>query len=193
MQRCSWAQKELDVKYHDEEWGVPQFDEIRLFEKLCLEGAQAGLNWSLILARREEYRRVFKGFQLEPVLSITEAEVEDILINSGIVRNRAKVLSVISNARAVAALHERGTTLKDFLWDFVDGQPIQNEWTTLGQIPATTAISDAMSKALKNQGFKFCGSTICYSLMQACGLVNDHAVSCFRYEVIRNWSATSQR
>jgi DNA-3-methyladenine glycosylase I len=177
--RCAWvpAAEPLYVTYHDEEWGSPSHDERHLFEMLVLEGAQAGLSWSTILLKRENYRRAFAGFRVEAVARFTARDVERLLADPGIVRNRLKVESAVANARATIA----AGGLDDLLWSFVGGAPIVNKWRKLADIPAETAESRAMSKELKRRGFRFVGPTICYALMQACGLVNDHVVSCFRY------------
>jgi DNA-3-methyladenine glycosylase I len=185
MPRCPWARTELDIAYHDAEWGVPSHDERHLFEMLNLEGAQAGLSWSTILAKREGYREAFEGFDPEKVALFTPARVETLLSNPRIVRNRLKVNAVLTNTRAYLKLRESGTTLDAFLWGFVDPQrrrrPIVNRWSTPGQTPAKTLQSEAMSKALAKAGFKFVGPTICYALMQATGMVNDHLLTCPRH------------
>jgi DNA-3-methyladenine glycosylase I len=177
--RCAWVPEAdpLYVAYHDEEWGVPSHDERHLFELLVLEGAQAGLSWSTILRKREGYRRAFAGFDVERVARFGSRDVERLLGDAGIVRNRLKVESAVANARA--ALDVGG--LDELLWSFVGGAPLVNRWRTLAEIPAETAESRAMSKELKRRGFRFVGPTICYALMQACGLVNDHTTNCFRY------------
>jgi DNA-3-methyladenine glycosylase I len=176
VQRCGWVSEgdPLYLAYHDEEWGVPSRDSRHLFEMLVLEGAQAGLSWATILRKREGYRRAFVGF--DPV-RVTRLSEEKLLADAGIVRNRLKVESAIANARVW--LDEEDPV--ELLWSFVDGQPRQNRWRRLGEIPAETAESRAMSKELKRRGFRFVGPTVCYSLMQACGLVNDHVVDCYRY------------
>lgn len=181
-QRCPWCEGfDLYRQYHDEEWGVPLRNERALFELLILEGAQAGLSWATILKKRDNYRRAFEGFDPAVVAGYDATKVASLLADPGIVRNRAKVAAAIGNARACLGLYERGTTLVDFIWQFVDGQPIQNRWRTMAEVPARTAQSDAMSKALQKAGFKFVGSTICYALMQSAGLVNDHLVDCPRH------------
>jgi DNA-3-methyladenine glycosylase I len=167
----------LYLAYHDEEWGVPSHDERHLFEMLVLEGAQAGLSWSTILRKRENYRRAFAGFDVEKVARFTARDVDRLLADPGIVRNRLKVESAVANARAT--IDAGGPD--ELLWSFVGGAPIVNRWRTLAELPAETTESRAMSKELKKRGFRFVGPTICYSLMQACGLVNDHVLSCFRY------------
>jgi DNA-3-methyladenine glycosylase I len=176
--RCGWGEGDADyVAYHDTEWGVPARDERRLFEFVLLEGAQAGLSWSTILRKREGYARCFAGFDPAAVAAFDDDDVARCLADPGIVRNRAKVASAVGNARAWLELDDPVA----FLWDFVDGAPIQNHWSVLGELPATTAVSDAMSKELRRRGFRFVGPTICYALMQSCGLVNDHLTSCFRH------------
>ncbi len=184
--RCEWAPLDdpLYLAYHDEEWGAPIHDEQRLFEMLTLEGAQAGLSWSTILHKREGYRRAFASFDPETVAAFKERDVERLLRDASIVRNRLKVRSAVDNARAVVALREE-TTLDEVVWSFVDGQAIDGRHKRVPDIPAETPESRAMSKELKRRGFRFVGPTVCYSFMQGCGLVNDHVVSCFRYEEIR--------
>jgi DNA-3-methyladenine glycosylase I len=180
--RCAWCGDDpLYRAYHDQEWGVPSRDETHLFEMLTLEGAQAGLSWLTILRKREGYRRAFAGFDWERIAGFDEADVARLLADPGIVRNRLKVESTIANARALLALRERGETLSGLLWAFVDGSPRHNAWSNLSQVPASTSDSDRMSRELKRLGFKFVGTTICYALMQAVGLVNDHTLDCFRY------------
>src|SRR4051794_28306295 len=176
MQRCAWVPESdpLYVAYHDEEWGVPEHDERRLFELLTLEGAQAGLSWSTILHKRENYRRAFLDFDPE---AVAQLDAEVLLQDAGIVRNRLKVESAISNAARVLELD---SSLDELLWSFVDGEPIVNSWRALAEIPAETDVSRAMSKDLKKRGFRFVGPTICYAFMQAAGLVDDHTLDCFR-------------
>jgi DNA-3-methyladenine glycosylase I len=169
------------LAYHDEEWGVPSHDEVHLFELLTLEGAQAGLSWSTILRKREGYRRAFAGFDAETVARFGPKEIDRLLTDEGIVRNRLKVESTVGNARAVLEVREEHGSLAELLWSHVDGTPIVGRWRTLGEIPAETAESRALSKELKRRGFRFVGPTICYALMQAAGLVNDHTVDCFRF------------
>jgi DNA-3-methyladenine glycosylase I len=180
--RCAWCGTDpLYVAYHDHEWGRPNRDERHLFEMLTLEGAQAGLAWITILRKREGYRRAFLGFDPEAIARFDERRVAELLLDPGIVRNRLKVESTVSNARALLALYERGETLSDLLWGMADGEPRQNAWASLSEVPTRTAESDRMSRELKRRGFRFVGSTICYSLMQAVGMVNDHTLDCFRY------------
>ncbi len=180
--RCPWAGTDpLYVAYHDQEWGVPVHDDRTLFEFLILEGAQAGLSWSTILKKRDNYRRAFDGFDPRVVAAYDEAKVAELLADAGIVRNRAKIASAIGNARAFLAIQEEFGSFDAYVWRFVDGRPIQNHWQSLSEVPAETAESRALSKDLKRRGFRFVGPTIIYAFMQAVGMVNDHLVSCFRY------------
>ena len=183
VSRCSWAVENdpLYLAYHDEEWGVPSRDDRHLFELLVLEGAQAGLSWSTILHKREGYCRAFAGFDPTKVARFGDRDVERLLADSGIVRNRLKVTAAIDNARGVLAVQEEHGSLADYLWDFIGGSPIVGRFASLGEIPAETDESRAMSKDLKRRGFRFVGPTICYAFMQATGMVNDHVTSCFRY------------
>jgi DNA-3-methyladenine glycosylase I len=188
LTRCEWApvSDALYLAYHDEEWGVPSHDERHLFEMLVLEGAQAGLSWSTILRKREGYRAAFAGFDPAIVARFDGSDVERLLADPGIVRNRLKVESAIANAAATLAVQEDHGSLGAYLWSFVDGVARQNAWRRLGEIPAETSESKAMSKELKRRGFRFVGPTVCYAFMHAVGLVNDHVVSCFRHaEVAR--------
>lgn len=180
-QRCGWASDPLYWEYHDREWGVPEHDDRRLFEFIVLEGAQAGLSWSTILRKRETYRAAFRDFDVAKVARFGSRDVKRLLAYPGIVRNRQKVASAIQNARAVLKIVDEFGSLDAWLWQFVDGAPIQNAWRSTGQVPARTSQSDAMSKSLQKQGFSFVGSTICYAFMQAVGMVNDHTVACFRF------------
>lgn len=182
MSRCAWVPESdpLYVAYHDEEWGVPSHDERHLFEMLVLEGAQAGLSWSTILRKREGYRKAFAGFEVAKVARFGARDVERLMGDAGIVRNRLKIESAIANAVATLELE----SLDELLWSFVDGKPLQNRFRKLTDIPAETAESKAMSKELKRLGFRFVGPTVCYAFMQACGLVNDHTVDCFRYREV---------
>jgi DNA-3-methyladenine glycosylase I len=182
MKRCAWV-PEADpdyVAYHDDEWGVPSRDERHLFEMLTLEGAQAGLSWSTILRKREGYRKAFADFDAAKVARFSHTKVERLLADPGIVRNRLKVESTVNNARHVLELD----SLSDYIWSFVDGEPKVNRFRKLSELPAETAESKAMSKDLKKRGFRFVGPTVCYAFMQACGLVNDHTVDCFRYREV---------
>jgi DNA-3-methyladenine glycosylase I len=181
-QRCSWCGDDpLYVRYHDEEWGVPLHDDQKLFELLVLEGAQAGLSWITVLRKRESYRAAFDNFDARKMAIYTDADVARLLVNPGIVRNRLKVTSAITNAQAYLDVIDREGSFDQYLWQFVDGKPIKNQWHTLSAAPTSTPESDCMSKDLKKRGFKFVGSTICYAFMQATGMVNDHMVSCYRY------------
>jgi DNA-3-methyladenine glycosylase I len=184
--RCEWAvpTDSLYVAYHDEEWGVPSRDERHLFELLVLEGAQAGLSWATILHKREGYRKAFLGFDPETVARFGPADVERLLADTGIVRNRLKVASAIGNARCVLDVHAEHGSLAAYLWSFVDGEPIIGRWKALGEIPTDTAESRAMSKDLKQRGFRFVGPTVCYAFMQATGLVMDHITGCYRYPTL---------
>lgn len=185
MERCPWCEGfDLYRAYHDEEWGVPLRDERALFELLCLEGAQAGLSWATILRKRAHYRRVFDDFDPQRVAAYDDVKVAALLADAGIVRNRAKILATIGNARACLALREGGGSLADFLWRFVDHTPRQNAWRTLAEVPAATPQSEAMSRALARAGFRFVGPTICYAFMQSAGMVNDHLVGCFRHAAL---------
>jgi DNA-3-methyladenine glycosylase I len=183
VKRCEWAPLEnpIYLAYHDEEWGVPVHDDRRLFEMLVLEGAQAGLSWSTILNKREGYRRAFDGFDPGTVARFSARRVDRLLGDPSIVRNRMKVESAVTNARAVVQVREEDDSLDAYLWSFVGGAPKVNRFRALSDIPAETAESKAMSKDLKRRGFRFVGPTVCYAFMQACGLVNDHVTSCFRY------------
>jgi len=176
---CPWAQKsDIERHYHDTEWGRPLHDERALFEFLCLEGAQAGLSWRTILAKRERYRQVFDGFDAERIARYTPARIETLLADPGIVRNRLKVNAVVRNAQAYLRLREAGQTLNGWLWEWMDGRPQVNRWRAHAEVPPHTALSDQISKALQKQGFTFVGSTIIYAFMQATGMVNDHLLSC---------------
>jgi DNA-3-methyladenine glycosylase I len=180
--RCAWAGSDpLMLEYHDREWGVPVHDDRHLFEFMILEGAQAGLSWMTILRRREAYRRAFAGFDPLRVARFDRRKIESLMRNDGIIRNRLKIEGTVQNARAYLALREAGETLDTFMWKFVAGNPIVNRWKDVSQIPASTHVSDAMSKAMKKAGFTFFGTTICYAHMQAVGMVNDHIMACFRY------------
>ncbi len=184
-QRCSWCGDDpLYVGYHDEEWGVPLHDDQKLFELLLLEGAQAGLSWITVLRKRESYRAAFDNFDARKMAIYTDADVARLLANPGIVRNRLKVASAITNARAYLDVIDKEGSFDRYLWQFVDGKPIKNQWPTLSSAPTSTPESDRMSKDLKKRGFKFVGSTICYAFMQATGMVNDHVISCFRHKEV---------
>ena len=184
LPRCGWAKRPLDIQYHDQEWGVPQHDDRVLFEFLILEGAQAGLSWSTILDKRQNYRRAFDNFDARKVARYDARKVANLLADPGIVRNRLKIAAAIRNAEAFLAVQKEFGSFNAYIWRFVGGQPIRNARQTLKEIPARTPESEAMSKDLLRRGFKFVGPTICYALMQAVGLVNDHLVSCFRHSEI---------
>ena len=179
--RCAWANNDLAIRYHDEEWGIPVHDDRVLFEFLILEGAQAGLSWNTILNKRENYRRAFAEFDPVRVAKFDQKRVEKLLADAGIVRNRLKIASTIDNAKAFLAVQKEFGSFDRYIWQFVGGKPKVNAWKSLKQVPALTTESDAMSKDLKKRGFRFVGSTICYAFMQATGMVNDHLVSCFRF------------
>ena len=180
--RCPWPTDELYIRYHDEEWGVPVHDDRRLFEFLILEGAQAGLSWRTVLNKRENYRKAFDNFDAEKIARYNAAKVARLLQDEGIIRNRLKIQSAILNAKAFLKVREAFGSFDAYLWRFVDGRPIINHPRSMGDVPAKTKISDAMSKDLLKRGFKFVGSTICYANMQAVGMVNDHWVTCFRHK-----------
>jgi DNA-3-methyladenine glycosylase I len=182
--RCSWATTELSIPYHDEEWGVPARDDRTLFEFLVLEGAQAGLSWETILRKREGYRRAFAGFEPAKVARFGVRDVRRLLADPGIVRNRLKVESALANARAVLAVRDEHGSFAGWLWDLVGGSPRTNRWRSLSEVPAETAESRELSKALKRAGFRFVGPTTCYAFMQAVGMVNDHLVGCYRHAEI---------
>jgi DNA-3-methyladenine glycosylase I len=180
-QRCGWAKGELYVQYHDAEWGVPVHDDRILFEFLILEGAQAGLSWETILKKRESYREAFDSFDPAIVARYGRRKIESLLANPGIIRNRAKVEAAVQNAQALLAVQEECGTFDRFIWSFIGGNPRQNTWKSLSEVPGRTPESEAMSKDLRKRGFKFIGSTVCYAFMQAVGMVNDHLVPCFRH------------
>jgi DNA-3-methyladenine glycosylase I len=185
LTRCLWATHDpLTLAYHDKEWGVPVHDDRTLFEFLTLEGAQAGLSWQTILNKRENYRRAFDGFDPARVARYGERDVERLLADPGIVRNRLKIAATINNAKRLPEAAEEFGSLDAYIWRFVGGKPVRNRVESLSELPATTAVSDAMSKELKRRGFKFVGSTICYAFMQAVGMVNDHTIDCFRYDQV---------
>ncbi len=184
--RCSWAtHHQLEQDYHDQEWGVPVYDDTKLFEMLTLEGAQAGLSWLTVLKKRKKYVQLFSEFDIESVSNYSEDIIQDILKNPGIIRNKLKVNSVVSNAKCILEVQEEFGSFATYIWSFVDYKPIQNGFTTHEEVPAETDISKHMSKDLKKRGFKFVGSTICYAFMQAVGMVNDHTTDCFRYEIVK--------
>ncbi len=182
--RCGWAEKEGQHSYHDEEWGVPVHDDRLLFEFLILEGAQAGLSWDTILKKRDRYREVYEGFDPAVVARFDDAKNAELLLDAGIIRNRLKVAAAVKNAKAVLAIQQEFGSLDAYLWSFVGGSTIQNSWHSMSELPATTPESDAMAKALKKRGMSFVGSTICYALMQAVGMVNDHETNCPRWTAL---------
>lgn len=183
--RCSWAKTEPNLTYHDTEWGMPVHDDRTFFEFLMLEGAQAGLSWETILKKREAYLEAFDNFDVRKVVKYTPKKFESLMQNPGIVRNRLKIESSVKNARAFLAVQDEFGSFDSYIWQFVDGKPLRKKRKAMSDVPAKTAESDAMSKALLKRGFKFVGSTICYAFMQATGLVNDHLESCFRSKQIR--------
>ncbi len=180
--RCPWPTDELYIRYHDTEWGVPVHDDLRLFEFLLLEGAQAGLSWHTILKKRENYRAAFDGFDPAKVARYNTAKIARLIKDAGIIRNRLKLQAAVQNAKAFLRVQEEFASFDAYIWRFVEGQPIINHWKSTKAVPARTPISDALSRDLQQRGFKFVGSTICYAHMQATGMVNDHLVSCFRHK-----------
>ncbi len=187
--RCDWQTRDpVYLAYHDEEWGVPTYDDQRLFEMLILEGTQAGLSWITILRRRPCYRKAYDGFDPEKMASWSDAKIQALLQDPGIIRNKLKVAAAKQNANAYLDVFRQYGSFTEFIWSFVQGKPLVNHWKTMAEVPATTTESDAMSKALKQRGFKFTGSTICYAYMQSVGMVNDHVVSCFRHDEINKMS-----
>ena len=186
MNRCEWANSNaLEIKHHDEEWGVPVHDDRMLFEMLILEGAQSGLSWATILQKREGYLKAFDNFDAKKISRYTPSRVEKLLNDPGIVRNKLKVNATIENAKRFLEIQEEYGSFDKYIWSFVGGKPINNKWSSLSEVPSTSAESDQMSKSLKKKGFKFVGSTTCYAYMQAVGMVNDHVVSCFRYKEVK--------
>ncbi|MPV86867.1 DNA-3-methyladenine glycosylase I [Ostreibacterium oceani] len=186
MKRCIWATKnKLEEAYHDTEWGVPIYDDRLLFEFLILEGAQAGLSWSTVLMKREHYRKVFNNFVADDIIKYDQQKIDELLNDTGIIRNKLKINSVITNANAFLDIQKEYGSFSAFIWGFVDGKPIQNEWKHVEDVPTKTEVSDLMCKTLKQKGFKFVGSTICYAFMQAVGMVNDHTTNCFRHNEIK--------
>jgi len=186
LKRCAWAfASQQYTDYHDNEWGVPAHNDRKLFEMLILEGMQAGLSWSLILKKRAGYIQAFDGFDANKIARYDDRKIQELLANPEIVRNRLKIQATIQNARALLQVQSDAGSFDVFLWQFVDGQPLQNAWRTLQEVPAKTRESDAMSKELKRRGFTFVGSTICYAFMQAVGMVNDHIVECFRWQEVQ--------
>jgi DNA-3-methyladenine glycosylase I len=189
--RCHWASTELNIPYHDEEWGVPVHNENTWFEFLTLEGAQAGLSWDTVLKKRARYREVFANFDPQKITRYDAKKVKSLLADPGIIRNRLKIAATIGNARAFLEIQKEFGSFDAYIWRFVNGKPIQSTWKTHKKLPASSAISDAISKDLKKRGFSFVGSTIIYALMQATGLVNDHMVDCFRYSEVANQHRTA--
>jgi DNA-3-methyladenine glycosylase I len=185
MKRCDWAREESMIAYHDREWGVPVHDDRLLFEFLVLEGAQAGLSWSTILNKRENYRAAFDRFDARKISRYDESKVAALLADAGIVRNRLKIAAAIQNAQLFLKVQKDYGSFDSFIWKFTRGEPVRNRWRNLQEVPARTAESDAMSKELLKLGFKFVGSTICYAFMQATGMVNDHLVTCFRHRELK--------
>jgi len=182
--RCAWARNDLAIAYHDAEWGVPQHDDCVLFEFLILEGAQAGLSWDTILNKRENYRAAFSGFDPEKIARYDRRKLQALMQDAGIVRNRLKIAAAVQNAKSFLAIKKEFGSFDKYIWQFVAGKPRRNAWQAGQKLPASTAESDAMSKDLKKRGFTFVGTTICYAFMQAMGMVNDHAVECFRYREV---------
>jgi len=193
VNRCNWCLgDEQYIRYHDEEWGFPVYDPQTLFEFLILEGAQAGLSWLTVLRKRENYRQALDQFDAEKIAGYGEAKKAELLENEGIIRNRLKVNSVIRNARAYQKLEESGNGFSELIWSFVEGQPIQNNWKSLRDVPSSTPVSEAMSRELKRTGFNFVGSTICYAFMQATGMVNDHLADCYRYQTCKDQAVNNR-
>jgi DNA-3-methyladenine glycosylase I len=183
MKRCAWAEgSELERRYHDAQWGVPVHDDRLLFEMLTLESAQAGLSWSTILAKREGYIKAFDNFDIQTVAGYSETKIESLLQNPAIIRNKLKIHATINNAKIILEIQKEYGSFDSYIWSFVGGKPIKNHWERASEVPANTPLSDAMSKAMKQRGFHFVGTTICYAYMQAVGMVNDHLSSCFRYD-----------
>lgn len=181
QKRCSWVSNDpLYIDYHDKEWGYPQYDSLKLFEKICLEGQQAGLSWITVLKKRDEYRRCFFNFEPQKIIQLTTTDIESLLENKGLIRNRLKLNSIVKNAHAFLAMQNNNEDFSQFIWSFVNGKPIINHFNDISEVPVSTEISDRMSKALKKRGFSFVGSTICYAFMQSMGLVDDHFDTCFK-------------
>jgi DNA-3-methyladenine glycosylase I len=192
QQRCAWANSsQLYLDYHDTEWGVPVHDDRKLFEFLILEGAQAGLSWSTILNKRQGYLQAFDNFEASKIANYSESKVQELLANPAIIRNRLKIQAAIQNARSFLKIQDQYGSFDAYIWQFVEGQPIQNSWRSLQEIPASTKESDAMGKELKKLGFTFVGSTICYAFMQAVGMVNDHTIDCFRWQEVRDFALSN--
>lgn len=188
LKRCGWvSQDELYIDYHDREWGVPLYDDNQLFEFLILEGMQAGLSWLTILKKRTAFRHAFDEFEPEKIARYSDKKIEKLMANDGIIRNQLKIEASIKNAKAYLAIEKQYKTFSDFIWQFVDGQPIQNQWRRDQDVPTSSEISDRMSKELKKHGFSFVGTTICYAFMQAVGMVNDHTLQCFRHQHVKEY------
>ncbi len=186
LNRCNWGTKNpLLIHYHDKEWGVPMHDEQKLFEMLALDGFQAGLSWSTILNRRENFRTAFDNFSIEKIAEYDQEKIDRLLQDEGIIRNKLKIYATVKNARLVKEIQKEFGSFDHYIWQFTDGKTIQNNWKSLNEVPATSAESDAMSKDLKKRGFTFVGSTICYAFMQSAGMINDHITTCFRHKEIR--------
>jgi len=187
LKRCPWGEgvSEDYLRYHDEEWGVPVYDDATQFEFLVLESAQAGLSWSTILHRRDGYRKAFAGFEVEKVARFTEKRIEKLIADKRIIRNQLKIRATVNNAQRFIEVQEEFGSFSDYIWGFVDGTPVQNKWKTQKRVPATSKVSDKLAKDMKQRGFKFVGSTILYAHLQATGLINDHITTCFRYEVCK--------
>lgn len=186
IERCPWTtNNELMIKYHDTEWGVPVYDDIKLFEFITLDAFQAGLSWSIVLKKREAFREAFSNFNPEIVSRFDDKKVEELINNPAIIRNKLKIKATVENAKSFLKVQKEYGSFSNFIWKYVDGKPIVNKWMDIKEIPPRTELSDKMSKDLKKIGFKFVGSTICYAFMQAAGLVNDHLVNCFRYEQVK--------
>lgn len=191
--RCWWSGEDpVYIAYHDEEWGVPVHDERLLFEFLCLEGQQAGLSWITVLKKRDHYRKCFKNFEIEKVAKMTDKAIEKLLLDTGLIRNRLKLYSIRGNALAFKKVQKEFDNFDSYIWSFTGGKILDGKRKTREDVPATTDISDAMAKDLKKRGFKFIGSTICYALMQAAGLINDHTANCFRYKELKNQEVDSK-
>ena len=184
-QRCSWAKKPLDIEYHDKEWGVPVHDDKKIFEFMILDAFQAGLSWSTILKKRENFRKAFNNFNYKKIAKYDQGKIDELLQDEGIIRNKLKINATIKNAKAFIKVQEEFGSFDKYIWSFTGGKTIINSWKELKEIPATSKESDAMSKDLKKRGFTFVGSTICYAFMQAAGMINDHEISCFRYKDIK--------
>jgi len=184
--RCAWALKtELEKEYHDKEWGVPLYDERLLFEFLILEGVQAGLSWSTVLAKRDNYRKACDNFEVEKVANYKQNKIDELLLNAGLIRNKLKMNAMVANAKAFIEVQKEFGSFSKFIWGFVEENPLQNNWKDMSKVPAETEISQQMSRTLKKRGFKFVGPTICYAFMQATGMVNDHTTDCFRHKEVK--------